>query len=249
MGGDFYDLFEARGSWAVVIGDVCGKGASAASLTSLCRHAVRTLGRHDPLPSQVLADLNETIMREPDVDLRFSTAAYARLAWARRLPHRHGIERGSPAAAGGACVGPGGGAGGAGDAPRPAPDRAGDRPLHRARPGRRAGALHRRGHRGAERRGDLRRRAPARPALRGSRAGRPPSSPRPSRGPRSRSRAARSPTTWRPWWSGWTRERARCAPAAAIRPGPGTPWPSGSSPCSPRSTPWGSWTGSAPSAR
>jgi PAS domain S-box-containing protein len=82
VGGDFYDLFEAGGSWAVVIGDVCGKGASAASLTSLCRHAVRTLSRHDPPPSQVLSDLNETIMREPDVDLRFSTAAYARLTWA-----------------------------------------------------------------------------------------------------------------------------------------------------------------------
>jgi PAS domain S-box-containing protein len=79
VGGDFYDVFEARGTWAVVIGDVCGKGASAASLTSLCRHAARTLSRHDPPPSRLLTELNERIMIEPDVDLRFSTAAYARL--------------------------------------------------------------------------------------------------------------------------------------------------------------------------
>jgi PAS domain S-box-containing protein len=78
VGGDFYDVFEARGSWAAVIGDVCGKGAAAASLTSLCRHSIRTLSRHDPPPSQVLTELNDTIMREPDVDMRFSTAAYAR---------------------------------------------------------------------------------------------------------------------------------------------------------------------------
>jgi PAS domain S-box-containing protein len=79
VGGDFYDVFEARGSWAVIVGDVCGKGAAAAGLTSLCRHAARTLSRHDPPPSRLLTELNERIMLEPDVDLRFSTAAYARL--------------------------------------------------------------------------------------------------------------------------------------------------------------------------
>ena len=79
VGGDFYDVFEARGSWAVIVGDVCGKGAAAAGLTSLCRHAARTLSRHDPPPSRLLTELNERIMLEPEVDLRFSTAAYARL--------------------------------------------------------------------------------------------------------------------------------------------------------------------------
>ncbi len=79
VGGDFYDVFEARGSWAVIVGDVCGKGAAAAALTSLCRHAARTLSRHDPPPSQLLTELNERIMLEPEVDLRFSTAAYTRL--------------------------------------------------------------------------------------------------------------------------------------------------------------------------
>jgi serine phosphatase RsbU (regulator of sigma subunit) len=79
VGGDFYDVFESGEGWAVVIGDVCGKGAAAAGLTALARHSARTLARNDPLPSQVLAGLNEAIMSEPGSDLQFSTAAYARL--------------------------------------------------------------------------------------------------------------------------------------------------------------------------
>jgi len=36
VGGDFYDVFEARErSWAVVVGDVCGKGPKAAGITGL----------------------------------------------------------------------------------------------------------------------------------------------------------------------------------------------------------------------
>ncbi len=39
VGGDFYDIFEtAREDWAVVVGDVCGKGADAAATTALARH-------------------------------------------------------------------------------------------------------------------------------------------------------------------------------------------------------------------
>ena len=42
MGGDFYDCFETgEGDWALVIGDVCGKGAEAAALTALARYTVR----------------------------------------------------------------------------------------------------------------------------------------------------------------------------------------------------------------
>ena len=201
VGGDFYDVFEARGSWAVIVGDVCGKGAAAAALTSLCRHAARTLSRHDPPPSQLLTELNERIMLEPEVDLRFSTAAYTRLtrsagaliATVSSAGHPLPLvvrasgrveELGSPArswACSRSCGSP---------------------TVHRARAGRRAGDVHRRRHRGAARRDPLRRRAPARAGLRGSRAGRPRRSPPPSRAPRSRSRAARSPTTSRWWCSG-----------------------------------------------
>ena len=79
VGGDFYDLFEAGDAWAAVIGDVCGKGAEAAALTSLARHGVRTLGRDDPPPAEALSELNEVIVRERGLEPRFSTVAYARL--------------------------------------------------------------------------------------------------------------------------------------------------------------------------
>ena len=165
VGGDFYDVFEARGSWAVIVGDVCGKGAAAAGLTSLCRHAARTLSRHDPPPSQLLTELNERIMLEPDVDLRFSTAAYA------RLTRSAGALIATVSSAG---------------HPLPLVVRASGRveelgepgtllgllPVvrvtdqsDRARAGRRAGDVHRRRHRGAARRDPLRRRAPARAGL------------------------------------------------------------------------------------
>jgi serine phosphatase RsbU (regulator of sigma subunit) len=41
VGGDFYDVFPKRdGRWVAVIGDVSGKGASAAALTALARHTL-----------------------------------------------------------------------------------------------------------------------------------------------------------------------------------------------------------------
>lgn len=80
VGGDFYDMFAAGESWIALIGDVCGKGAEAAALTSLARHGLRTLARDDPTPSRVLAELNDVIVRERGLEPRFSTVAYARLA-------------------------------------------------------------------------------------------------------------------------------------------------------------------------
>jgi PAS domain S-box-containing protein len=44
VGGDFYDAFEVEGGWMVTVGDVVGKGATAASLTALARHTIRTAG-------------------------------------------------------------------------------------------------------------------------------------------------------------------------------------------------------------
>ena len=78
MGGDFYDLFEtAEGDWAIVIGDVCGKGADAAALTGLSRHTIRTAAMQEHDPSKVLAMLNEAIILQDNG--RFCTATYARL--------------------------------------------------------------------------------------------------------------------------------------------------------------------------
>lgn len=75
VGGDFYDLFETgRGTWGVVLGDVCGKGAGAAVVTALARYTVRTEALRTPYPSAVLAALHDAMSRSyPD---RFCTALF-----------------------------------------------------------------------------------------------------------------------------------------------------------------------------
>ena len=79
VGGDFYDLFRtSSGDWAVVIGDVCGKGPEAAALTSLARYTVRAGALHEPTPSRVLRLLN-TAMLEQRKQGRFATVEFARL--------------------------------------------------------------------------------------------------------------------------------------------------------------------------
>ena len=81
VGGDFYDVFETGdGEWAVVLGDVCGKGAEAAAVTALARYTIRAAAIQDPSPGHVLRTLNAAILRQhPE---RFCTAAYLRVVWA-----------------------------------------------------------------------------------------------------------------------------------------------------------------------
>lgn len=77
VGGDFYDVFETvEGGWALLIGDVCGKGAEAAAVTGLARHTLRATALQQRRPSKALEVLNETILREIP-DGRFCTACYA----------------------------------------------------------------------------------------------------------------------------------------------------------------------------
>jgi serine phosphatase RsbU (regulator of sigma subunit) len=76
VGGDFYDLFRARGSAvAALIGDVCGKGPEAASVTALARHTLRAAAAYEARPSAVLALLHRAL-REARDDGRFCTVAY-----------------------------------------------------------------------------------------------------------------------------------------------------------------------------
>lgn len=64
VGGDFYDLFPAdHGRWAFFLGDVCGKGAAAAALTSLARYTLRSAAYRDA-PVDVLHTLNSVLARE-----------------------------------------------------------------------------------------------------------------------------------------------------------------------------------------
>ena len=62
LGGDFYDLFPLSGnSWGLFLGDVCGKGARAAALTSLIRYTLRTAAVYDSDPATVLRTLNTAL--------------------------------------------------------------------------------------------------------------------------------------------------------------------------------------------
>jgi PAS domain S-box-containing protein len=80
IGGDFYDLFETSdGTWAIVIGDACGKGPEAAALTGLARHSLRAAAVREQSPARVLRLLNETILDQV-ADNRFLTMAYTRLS-------------------------------------------------------------------------------------------------------------------------------------------------------------------------
>jgi serine phosphatase RsbU (regulator of sigma subunit) len=79
VGGDFYDVFRTgSGTWTAVIGDVCGKGPEAASLTALARYTVRTASSPETPPSEILRTLHDSISAEQS-DLRFCTAALARI--------------------------------------------------------------------------------------------------------------------------------------------------------------------------
>ena len=71
VGGDFYDLFPARaGRWGLFLGDVCGKGARAAAVTSLVRYTLRAAAVYDTDPSAALTTLNTTLLDERNSEVR-----------------------------------------------------------------------------------------------------------------------------------------------------------------------------------
>ncbi|MFJ5810368.1 SpoIIE family protein phosphatase [Streptomyces sp. NBC_01426] len=78
VGGDFYDLFPLDdGRWAFFLGDVCGKGADAAALTSLTRYTLRAAAIYDPDPCTALANLDAVLKGEYQGDNpRFCTAVF-----------------------------------------------------------------------------------------------------------------------------------------------------------------------------
>jgi PAS domain S-box-containing protein len=83
VGGDFYDVFElSAGRWALILGDVCGKGPEAAALTGLVRYTVRAAAMKTRRPQGVLGTLNEAIHRQHPES--FCTAALAVLDPVRR---------------------------------------------------------------------------------------------------------------------------------------------------------------------
>jgi sigma-B regulation protein RsbU (phosphoserine phosphatase) len=77
VGGDFYDVFEVGGgTWALVLGDVCGKGVEAAATTATVRYAVRAAAVQHSGPDAVLEAVNAALLLDPRPD-SFCTALYA----------------------------------------------------------------------------------------------------------------------------------------------------------------------------
>src|ERR1700728_4142017 len=63
VGGDFYDVFRTGPQWwGIVLGDVCGKGASAAVVTALARYTVRAEALHVSSPAAVLAGPHQALL-------------------------------------------------------------------------------------------------------------------------------------------------------------------------------------------
>ncbi|OIK29290.1 PP2C family protein-serine/threonine phosphatase [Streptomyces malaysiense] len=77
VGGDFYDVVVSGDTVALVIGDVCGRGAEAAAFTALARHTLRTLLEDGVAPAAALTRLNRALTGEGAS--RFVTALVVRL--------------------------------------------------------------------------------------------------------------------------------------------------------------------------
>jgi sigma-B regulation protein RsbU (phosphoserine phosphatase) len=82
VGGDFYDLFALdAGRWGLFLGDVCGKGAEAAAMTSMIRYTLRAAAVYDPDPAAVLSTLNTALHEEYERGFgRFCTAVFGLLS-------------------------------------------------------------------------------------------------------------------------------------------------------------------------
>jgi sigma-B regulation protein RsbU (phosphoserine phosphatase) len=80
VGGDFYDVFPiGAGRWGLFLGDVCGKGPEAASLTSLARYTLRAAALHAEGPEAILGELNTALLMDP-MDMPMCSAVYGEIA-------------------------------------------------------------------------------------------------------------------------------------------------------------------------
>jgi hypothetical protein len=88
VGGDFFDVFPLGSStsgsgsdgvgerFGILIGDVSGKGVSAAALTARIRYTVRALAPRTASPAEVVAMCNAAV-HEAGLPERFATLVYA----------------------------------------------------------------------------------------------------------------------------------------------------------------------------
>ena len=76
VGGDFYDVFPRSATdWALVVGDVSGKGAEAAAVTALARYSLRAAAMEEGAPSRALRRVNQAMLS--DGSSQFATVVLA----------------------------------------------------------------------------------------------------------------------------------------------------------------------------
>ncbi|MGN6556788.1 MAG: PP2C family protein-serine/threonine phosphatase, partial [Solirubrobacterales bacterium] len=78
VGGDLYDVLPTEDGCWVLVGDVAGKGSTAASVSVAVRHSVRGLTREISEPDEVLRRVNELLLAGETLN-DFATVMLARL--------------------------------------------------------------------------------------------------------------------------------------------------------------------------
>lgn len=79
VGGDFFDYQERDSGFSFVLGDVAGKGTSAALLTAVIQGIFAAEAEADDPPEKVLTRVNRALCRRA-VDARFVTGFYGQIA-------------------------------------------------------------------------------------------------------------------------------------------------------------------------
>ena len=234
VGGDFYDVFQrSPAEWALVVGDVSGKGAEAAAVTALARYTLRAAALEAAPPSGALQRLNTAMLYDDTSQFATVVMAYLssgpngsidlRLALAGHPPpavvRRDGTRRdGGPLRHDG----------------RPAPGHRGARRRRAPRGRRGAAALHRRRDRGGPAAHALRGAGPRRRALR---PGRPDAAGRRRRRRARRGRRAARRPARRHRAAGDLPERERGHAAQRVAPAPWAPGPQLTTVATPRTSP------------
>ncbi|HEX6780404.1 MAG TPA: SpoIIE family protein phosphatase [Solirubrobacterales bacterium] len=78
IGGDLYDVIPTESGCWILVGDVAGKGSTAAGVSVAVRHSVRGLSQEIDAPEEVLRRVNELLLSGDSLN-DFATAMLARL--------------------------------------------------------------------------------------------------------------------------------------------------------------------------
>ena len=77
ISGDFYDVQGVDNRWAIMVGDVAGKGIPAAMLAAMIHATLKSEVNHHTAPAQLLRTINQLIYAELDRSDTFITAFLA----------------------------------------------------------------------------------------------------------------------------------------------------------------------------